>query len=385
MKIILLLLLVLGVQNAVFADEQATPKNVPLNALLFIHADPGFPFYDSTVLYAKSAAQALNIKLQVEYIPKRLRDRFGVTQFKSSFIDSLTTPPDIVISPLAFGAEEKFLTILAERKIPFISFNTYLSNTDFARLGKPRERFPLWLAHLAPNDDLAGAMLASDLITRATRIKQCEQRACNINLFAFTGLKYTSASSHRVDGLLSITEPNKQVTLLNTVDAQWSQNVVRGFMPTVLSRHNDVDVFWAASDIMAFGIIEGLKAYDKKLQTNPIIGSIDWSPDSIDLIRQQQLSVSYGGHFMEAGWALLMYFDYLAGHDFAGHTGTILSTQMAAMDQDNIAQIGDFLAAPNWSESQFKKLSMSLNPANKRYHFNPLDIVKAQIAENVAN
>lgn len=65
---------------------------------MLVNADPGFPFWESTIDYAKFTAEALNFELEVVYVPIEFRDRFNIVEFAISTIDQLDSKPALVIS-----------------------------------------------------------------------------------------------------------------------------------------------------------------------------------------------------------------------------------------------------------------------------------------------
>jgi len=89
--------------------------------LMLVNADPGFPFWESTIDYAKFTAEALNFELEVVYVPIEFRDRFNIVEFAISTIDQLDSKPALVISAFWMGAERLLLEAIEENHIP-VSF-----------------------------------------------------------------------------------------------------------------------------------------------------------------------------------------------------------------------------------------------------------------------
>lgn len=132
--------------------------------------------------------------------PQEYRNRFGAATFLQEILDSNKPRPNLVLTSFWVGSEEKILTILGEKKIPLITINSDISTEQFASLGKPRERFPYWLAQLSPNDMAAGNQLAKALI-QASRAKRCPLENCRVNMFAITGMSYSAVNIQRINGL----------------------------------------------------------------------------------------------------------------------------------------------------------------------------------------
>lgn len=352
----------------------------PIAKVTFIiNSYRGFSFWDSQADYAQAVADALGVQLTLVYIPERYSDRFGVVTFFRRYLDSLSEKPDLIISALWLGAESNLLDLLALKKIPLISINTALSERHFTIFGKPREQYPLWLAHFSTNDKQAGFDLSEYIVNKARAKKTCQQR-CNVNLFAFAGTAYTSASQYRIVGLKASLTLHANVSLFNVVNANWDRALTHRMMETVLGRHNDIDAYWVVGDIMALGVLDGLKEWATR--PYPLIGSMDWTPAVIGQIEQGNVAVSYGGHFMEAGWALMMYADYLRLGDFAEQFGTFFSSNLAKLDSDNVATIGAFLRKPKWNQEAIRLNSRYFNPSLRRYMMDPEKIIRLHIEQN---
>ena len=349
------------------------------NVTFIINSYKGFAFWDNQADYAKAVAEALDLNLTLVYIPEQYSDRFGVVRFFSDYLYNLSEKPDLIISALWLGAESRLLDILAAENIPLISINTALTEYDFSFLGKPREKYPLWLAHIATDDQQAGYELAEYIVNKTAQKKSCTQ-TCEINLFAFAGTAYTSASVYRERGLEQSLQQHANVSLFNVVNANWDRELTRSMMKTVLRRHDDIDAYWVLGDIMAMGVLDGLKEHGVKQM--PIIGSIDWTPDVITQIEQGNVTLSLGGHFMEAGWALTMYSDYLRVGDFVEQFGTVFPSTLAKLDSDNVKLIGGFLRNPQWNKQVIKSNTRYVNSSLQAYMMEPEKLIRQHIKQN---
>lgn len=361
-------------------DEKNSRQSVTeIKVTFIINSYPGFSFWDNQAKYAQAVADALDINLSIVYIPQHQADRFGVVTFFNEYLQQLNKPPDLIISALWLGAELNLLELLNNMNIPLISINTALSERHFELLGKPREKYPLWLAHFSTNDKQAGYELSEYLLAQIEH-NQSQSKSKKINLFAFAGTAYTSASQQRVAGLKQSITEHKNALLFNVVNANWDRELTYSMMQTVLDRHNNIDAYWVLGDIMAMGVLDGLKEGAKK--PYPLIGSMDWSAEIIEHIERGDVAVSFGGHFMEAGYALSMYADYKRVADFAGRFGTIYYTSLAKLDRNNLELLGDFLRHPKWNREVIRANNLFFNPNLKNYVVAPEKIIQLHIEAN---
>lgn len=354
-------------------EQSSKPK------ILFIYpVDKGFPFWDSQVNFAQAVSDALELELGIAYTPVEYRNRFGAAAYIKEILATKEYLPDLIITSFWVGSEKKILTLLDSKKIPLISINSDVSTSQFSNLGRPREVYPYWLAHLSPNDTLAGKQLATNLI-KLSRQKRCPNTQCRTNLFAITGMSYSAVSNQRVKGLERVLRQDNQSRLLNVVYGNWDRNRVAGMAETIFTRHEDIHAFWIASDVMAYGLEDGILKAKINMPASTIVGSIDWSSPSIEKIKQGSMHMSLGGHFLEAGLSLILFYDYLHNTDFKDEIGTVIKTQMSILNIDNVEQLGPFLGQPKWSKTKIQSYSKFLNPTRKNYNFNPKQIILEQL------
>ncbi|MGJ8682578.1 substrate-binding domain-containing protein, partial [Paraglaciecola sp.] len=312
-----------------------------------------------------------------DYIPQSHRDRFNSVEYIQHYLKRLKQPPSLILSPFFLGAEENFLKLLDRKSIPFFSLNTNVSREQYSLLGKPRERFPLWIGHMSPNDVLVGERLAEALLHHFRIDKNCSQEDCNANFYGFTGLPFAAVSKQRAQGVEAVIQQDKSSRSYNIVSADWRRNIVREKMKAVLYRHKDIDIFWAASDTMAWGIIDGINA--NKYTHRTLVGGVDWAPESIQYIKNGDMDLSLGGHFLEAGLALILFYDYLNGVDFAKSHGVIIETKLSELNQKNVDTLGRFLEAPKWNKAVLRQYSKFNNPIRKNYVFDPKTLISQQL------
>ncbi len=357
----------------------ATTNKKTDGEILFIYpVEKGFPFWDSQVDFAKATAKALNLDLKVAYPPENYRNRFNAADYIKQQIAASEDLPILVLTSFWLGSEEEILRYLNSIKVPLISINSDISQEQFEKLGKPRERFPYWLAQLSPNDTQVGEQLGQALLEKY-RQRTCEGKACPVKVFGITGLSYSAVSKQRLNGLRQAVTNDKNSTLLATIYGDWDRERVKKITSPIINRHKDIDVFWLASDVMAYGLLEGIEALPDSSRPNAIIGSIDWSIQTIDKIKNDQIVISVGGHFLEGGLAIILFYDYINGVDFIDELGTSIKTQMSVLDTNNIASLGQFLMSPKWDDEYLKTHSKFLNNNRKRYTFAPLEVINGQI------
>lgn len=129
---------------------------------------------------------------------------------------------------------------------------------------------------------------------------------------------------------------------------------------------------WAANDNMALGLIDGAKEEGMRPGKDFVVGGIDWLPEALDAVKNGQMAVSIGGHFVEGMWALIMMYDYLNGFDFKEDHGVSIQTRMLALDKIAIDKLGNLtekFSQSNLNRVDFSHFSKTHNPELKSYTF----------------
>jgi hypothetical protein len=88
------------------------------------------------------------------------------------------------------------------------------------------------------------------------------------------------------------------------------------------------------------------------------VGSVDWQPEALEKIRQGELLVSMGRHFMGGGLALLLLNDYHHGRDFGDMSPDyVFRYELEPATRDNVDQVQRIMDPENWSVVDFRRFS----------------------------
>lgn len=235
---------------------------------------------------------------------------------------------------------------------------------DAEALGRPRERFDLWLGEVVPDDERAGRLLAESLIAAA----RAGARPAGDGLLHVAGLAggYTSVSILRVGGLRQAVMEAENLSFHGVAPADWQQARAAELTAELLARYPETAVVWAASDVMARGAIEAVAASGRLPGRDVFVGGIGWAPLVPGMIRRGELSASVGGHFMDGAWALIMLWDLHQGRDFE----TLQTTSSGVLlTRDNLDDYTGFFDEKQWREADLTRLSRVRNPTLESYDF----------------
>jgi len=172
-----------------------------------------------------------------------------------------------------------------------------------------------------------------------------------------TGSHGNDASEERLRGLSTKVEESEDVQFLQYVHANWTAEHSELLTEKLLKRYKTVDMIWSASDIMTVGIVKALNKSSLTPDNEVIVGSIDWSPEVISLIKESKVTVSFGGHILNTAYILALILDYHNGYDFEPALGTIIKTNLYPVSKKSI----DILTEKNFSSLNFSLLSKCLS------------------------
>lgn len=249
-------------------------------------------------------------------------------------------------------AGESFVKVANELKTPAFLVNAKIDNL------KPRDKYKYFIAQMLPDDELAGYLLAKELIRKARELKK------EPKILAIGGIVSDMASIERIKGLKrALREEN--LTINRLVSGNWQSDVAKRKFLHLIKLYKDSNVIWCANDATALGVLDGVKEIDKKANRDIFVGGIDWTVEALGEIKAGNLTTTVGGHFMEGAWASILLFDYLHGIDFKNIS---MKSKMSVINSVNIDFFIDKLSS-NFDYIDFSIFSKIKNRDLSIYNF----------------
>jgi ABC-type sugar transport system substrate-binding protein len=218
------------------------------------------------------------------------------------------------------------------------------------------------LGELVPDDQQAGYLLGKRLITEA---RSRGGSGGWLHLCGVAGA-FTSSSLLRISGLRKAVAEAGDVLLCEVAPANWNRERAAAVTAELLERHPETAVLWSASDEMALGVVEAIRANGHRAGRDVAVGGIDWAPFAFDRIRDGSFTASVGGHFLDGAFGLILLFDHHHGHDFSA---TQEQSRFAVADRSNVDAYQRLLSPEAAARVDFGKLSKARNPARQTYDF----------------
>ena len=351
----------LSVSVSLILTNTCLPQEQP--KILFLSPEPPENiFWGQVIKFLEAVAEDLDVNLEVVAAPV---SSSYVLRRKAMQIISRKNKPDYILTGYWVGTTDSLFEAAKKTDTKFFLFNTGITPSERQLVGYPRGQYPNWIGHMQPNDSEAGHMLADILANRARE----KQFSGKLGIAALAGSELNPVSIERLRGLQQYIDHNTDLELKQTLNTTWSRESAIKATEKILIDNPDVSIIWAVADALVLGGVEAIKQMNKQPGKDIILGGFNWSDEGLAAVKSGTSTATIGGHFMEAGWALIQVYDYHNGIDFTKDPGISSVTQMHAITAENLQAYTSRLGDKNWNKIDFKKFTKTHNPDLKKYDF----------------
>lgn len=278
------------------------------------------PFWAASAEFASAAAIGLGKRLVVYDAQDD-----GEAMIRQAR-QAVETRPRGIISQDFIGHGRDIENVASEHETPFFAINTRFDN------GVPASA----VAALQPNDETTGFELARSLVDALRRTAPGTAR---VQVIAVLGREGEFATDGRRNGLERALSEHDDFDIVARVESGFTNQsdardgVRQALLGSVLAADEPVAI-WCTTDTMALGAIQGTIQAGREPGTDVLIGGVDWTRDGLLAIQEGTLHVSLGGHFMEAGFAIV-----IAEAGIEGLDPFQLSSPMRPATRDNVDEV----------------------------------------------
>tara|TARA_B100001109_G_scaffold188167_1_gene154738 strand:- start:12614 stop:13756 length:1143 start_codon:yes stop_codon:yes gene_type:complete len=338
---------------------------------LLVPSGTDSPFWTRIVNITREAAEDFDIHLEVIF---DVHNRFRNTRTIHAISQRTDNRPDYVLLNIYLSRTQDSLAYLENSGIPYITINTDIPPAERKNVDYPQGRYKNWLASVMPDDISAGARSA-DYLINAARQRNLRAADDRIHLFGINGTRDTMATHFREQGLKKALAQQPDVSLKQIAYADWSQERASFLTSALLSRHPETNAIWTASDAMAMGTISELKRRGLTPGRDVLVSGTDWTAEAQEAIKEGELLVSAGGHFLDASLALAIIYDNEHGLTIPAAEADI-HRPMTLIHKDNIERYQPLLNKAGWKTLNFRNLSRYHNKGLKHYPLETEDLMK---------
>ena len=333
-------------------------------------------FWDNMTHFAQAVAEDLDIDLVVDSM-SNLKHKYNDKEKNAEFdLFKQLGSGDYFISSYIGELSLHLLQEAEKKNIRTFIINTDLLDRERELIGEPRGKYRDWIAHSYPDDVLAGYLAADAILARFPAEPSADDQPI-VRMVGITGPFTVQASFDRNNGLKKRISKSENAMLYEIKDTDFSQAAGKKAAERFLVKYPSLNAIWTAGDDLAIGTIQALQANNRQPGKDVVVSGIDWTQRALDAVKSGDMAATVGGHFMEAGIALILIYDYEHGKDFAPELGTVIKTPMYVISKDNI---GEYLRTigknPDWSKIDFRKFSKVYNKDQSRYDFSWARIMK---------
>ncbi|MEH6648912.1 MAG: ABC transporter substrate-binding protein [Motiliproteus sp.] len=357
-QLIALLLVLTSLSGPLFAHHQT------LRIGVFTSRSVDDAFWGPVEQFMQAACDDLGIELHVFYADG---DHIALIRQFETAVRSVPRFDALVLPNFKQTAHRNIKTA-QDHQTPVLLFNSGLSAEHEAEMGKPRQRYHYWIGSILPDEQQAGADLLAWLLSKAQAINPAGVALAP--LLAVGGNLADFASIQRTLGMEQALARHRELRLGQLVHADWRRQLAATMFGRLVKRYPADSagsrIVWAASDLMALGVLDGAE----QAQVSVITGGVDWTAEGLTSVLNGGLEVSFGGHFMDGGWAAVMLYDYFHGVDFADQSLSFVTT-MVPLSIDDKDLVNQLLDSQGWQQVDFRRFSKVFSPSIKRYPFTP--------------
>jgi ABC-type sugar transport system substrate-binding protein len=329
------------------------------------------PYWRSVTRFMEPAAKQLGMELEVIYTN---RDQVKMVEAMQSLALRAKKPDYVIMANDKLVAPE-IIRLAEQAKIKtFLAFSN-LTPEQTLEFGAPRQKHPLWLGSIRPNSIEGGRLTAQELVRQAQKAKLVGKDG-KIHIALISGDKATPTGVEREVGALQVFKANPMVMVEQVVNANWNRDRAKQQAGLLLQRYPNLNAIWVASDLMAYGAIDGSREAKRQPGKDLLFSAFNNSPEVLRAVVEGNISSLAGGHFTGGGWALVMLHDYHHGVDFAKFGLEQELSLFALLDQQLAQRFLMLYGEENFSSIDFKQFSRFLNPKLTRYDFGLLQVLK---------
>ncbi len=334
-----------------------------LSVTLLVPEPAGGSFWGQYVRCMRAAAEDLEIELKV------VNAQSNSYSIKRKGLAAINEAPDYFIT--GFFVPElnsTFLKATESNNTKFFHIDVIPQGEQKSEIGRPREKYSSWIGGMAQNNVNSGYQLADALIHIAKRTGKVGDDNM-IRVAAIAGEDDSSSGNMKLQGLKRRISLDSDVILLDTKLSTWTRETGEQSASDLFETYYDMNILWTVADELALGAIDAAESNGVALGKDVLLGGMAWAPEAVRQIELGNMAASWGGQIFEAGWALVLIYDYHHGMDFANELGTEITTPMSVLTKRNVADYTEVFGDKEWAKINFKKLSKKLNPNIKKYNF----------------
>jgi ABC-type sugar transport system substrate-binding protein len=277
-------------------------------------------FWNSYVDFMRKGADELGVDLVV------LNADNKPDQMIRSLEDLVAQGVDGIIYTPYWATAVPGLTMARDANIPVILTDSY---ADF---GPQDALFPNYAAFVGPSDRDAGKQMAEALFASLTADADGKKHIAVVN-----GTAGTSVAIDRRAGLQDALDTHPEVVVVGEVDGNFVRDTSQTVFESLWQGNPQVQGVWAANGGTATGVMAAIINAGKVPGQDIMVVAMDLNPENVDAVEKGDLLFDIGGHWLQGGFALVMMYDLLNGHEIPTEKANV-KLDLLPLTQDRVEQ-----------------------------------------------
>lgn len=331
-----------------------------MNVTLISPSNDTDTFWHQLHSFADASAIDLNINLEIKK-PNKTLDKIDYLHSVKEVFER-ENKPDYVIAKFYDGIILDILNLSVQNKVPIFIINSNIPQRNKKEIGRLRRNFETFIGHIAPNEEQVGYDLAKYLIQYNRR----KNENGRIKIAALSTSRTDEQAKSRMNGLYKAVEEEFETKLykvkyVNTKEEAYIQT------NRLINKYYDLNIIWTSDDTLSLSSYESIKQMN--LNEQIITGGINWSKEALLSVKNNEIKAIIGGHFMDAGFALVLLHDKFYGKDFFEQYNTKIDSSMFLLDSKNVDEYFEIFSSQQWTKIDFRKYSKIYNKELLKYDF----------------
>lgn len=292
----------------------------------------GEDFWENVSLSMHAAAEQLGFELEVLWAG---RNKFNMQKLGVAVAER-DDKPAIMILVNEERAASPILQAAEKAGIKTIFLSNALSREEITEFEARNGPLKHMLGSVVPDLYQAGLRMARAMIEEADH-RQLHSKDGKLHVVAIAGDEISNSSLQRNEGFLDYIKSRDDVTVERLLVANWNENEALQLMQRLLElmqrRQDRLAGIWAGNDPMAIGAMKALSGAGLVPGKDTVVVGINWSSAAIQRIKDREMLLSDGGHFLAGAWLIVALADYKKGCEIGvGNQARQLDLPTSALD-----------------------------------------------------
>ncbi|MEA4813786.1 MAG: substrate-binding domain-containing protein [Oscillospiraceae bacterium] len=282
-------------------------------------------YFENAVTFAQSVCDTLGCTLTVYNA-----DSSADTMIKN-VEDAVNSGADAIIIDPYYSSGTKCAEECKTAGIPMIAWDSDIEEFD------PQTTYDSYVGFVGPDDEDAGYNMACYLFDHTTASADG-----TMYIGVIQGTPGTAVAANREKGFDKAydeyTAKGVKISVVGRVDGDFNAETSQNVTEDLVQANPNINGIWAANGGTGTGVMNALTNLGYTPGKDVTVVAMDMNPENVKAVQDGTLAYDIGGHWLVAGDAIIMAFDYLNGYQL---TTPKWIMKLLPITQDNVQTFYD--------------------------------------------